>query len=185
MSCVWSLVPGIVVSSPVIAAVAATLLRPVVVGMPAVVLLRDIACALYGCVCGLFSLCPLFLVLAFLVFVKAGEAFLFYQVDWPCRLAVVRDVQSVGLFAVLVLLDDGERSFCRYCHKVGGKPFVGAVSDLVGQGVGFEIIIRTVFCFELYFSAWQLLYGFDVGVSFVVQAAFQFGALSSQFLRIE
>ena len=53
------------------------------------------------------------------------------------------------------------------------------------EDVRLEKEILSIFCVECDFSRWETLERFHVLVHFVVEAAFQFGTLPSQLLRVE
>ena len=54
----------------------------------------------------------------------------------------------------------------------------------VGKDVGFEMVERSIGSFERDFTTGQFACCFNVRVHFVVEAAFEFCTLSSQFLWV-
>ena len=56
---------------------------------------------------------------------------------------------------------------------------------MVAENVGFEEIEYAVFGFQFDFFGRQAFLCFYVTVHFVVEAAFQFGALSGKLLRVQ
>ena len=70
------------------------------------------------------------------------------------------------------------------CFEIGGKTLVGAIRHKSCQDVGLEEIIRAVGRFERDVAFGQLARGFYVGVHLVVKAAFEFGALPRELLRV-
>lgn len=71
-----------------------------------------------------------------------------------------------------------------YCDEIGCEYLVCRIRYLFGENVSLEEIIRVVNRFELYVAGWKMLLCFNICVNLVVETAFQFGALSGQFLRI-
>ena len=125
-------------------------------------------------------------VFAFTVTVEASQAFLFQQVDWflwfcvPCLFG-----QTVGLDAPFVQADDFKCTPSTDGHQIGWDALIGRVGYLIAQNVRLEEVEYAVFGFQFNLFGRQALLCLYVAIHFVVEAAFQFGALSCQLLRVE
>ena len=101
------------------------------------------------------------------------------------RLAVILGKQRDRLLARFVHGHDFKGAACGNRGQVGGDIFVGAVGDLTVEHVVLEEEVCGIGGFEAHILARQMLEGFNVDVDLEVQTAFQFRALSGQFLRVE
>ena len=74
---------------------------------------------------------------------------------------------------------------CGNGFKIGRYFLVCRIGDQSGKDISLEIIIFAVCSFEHHLLAGQFSSGFHIVVHLIIQAAFQFGTHTRQFLRIE
>ena len=99
-------------------------------------------------------------------------------------------VNGVTNEALLAIVADRLRSFQKGapaadCDQIGRNVFISGIGYLIVEDISFEEIENTVFGFQLDFFGRQAFLCFHIAIYFVVETAFQFGALSGQFLRIQ
>ena len=93
--------------------------------------------------------------------------------------------QALRFDAPFIQTDNFKGASSADSNQIGRDTLVGGVSYLVAENVGFEEIEYAVFGFQFDFFGRQAFLCFHIAIYFVVETAFQFGALSGKLLRIQ
>ena len=105
----------------------------------------------------------LFLLLFLLIFVETRETVLPDDITILAELLLLfRDVESINLYALFIERDNLECPARIDSDEIGRYVLIGGVSDFTSKDIGFEVIIRTIFCLKHDIFSGELLMTFGI-----------------------
>lgn len=118
--------------------------------------------------------------------IETGKAVLSHHIFklFPYRFGAFHR-QLFGFDAPLVEGDDLERPRSIDGYQIGCHLFRRRIGELPFENIGLEMVESTLLCLQRNLPRRQALETLDVGIDLEIEAAFQFGALPRQLLRIE
>ena len=105
----------------------------------------------------------LFLLLFLLIFVETRETVLSDDITILAELLLLfRDVECINLYALFIERDNLECPARIDRDEIGRYVLIGGVSDFTSKDIGFEVIIRTIFCLKHDIFSGELLMAFGI-----------------------